>query len=294
MANSPYKRRFGDRKDGRLLRSLAPFYKFTPFIMKTRNDASNHFRGSVDVSAIDHYSREKRLEGYKGLGPLHIFIAAYIRTISQRPAINRFVSGQHIFARNNIEIVMTVKRALTADATETTIKVEFSPTDTVFDVYYKMDAAIRVIKNGEAENNTEQIAGILFKFPRLMLRFIISTLSAMDYFGLLPQALVNASPFHGSMIITDLGSLGIPPIYHHLYNFGNLPVFISFGAKRRITELDRSGQAVQRKYLDYLVVTDERICDGYYYASAFKCMKQYLCNPKLLELPPEHVEQDVF
>ena len=269
MSNLPYKRRLGDRKDGRLLRSLAPFYKFTPFIMKTRNDASNYFRGSVDASAIDHYSQEKRLAGYKGFGPLHIFIASYIRTISQRPAINRFVSGQHIFARNNIEIVMAIKRAMNVNATETTIKVEFLPTDTIFDVYYKMDQAIRVIKTDETGNNTEQVAGIFSRFPRLILRFIVSILAAMDYFGLLPQALINASPFHGSMIITDLGSLGIPPIYHHLYNFGNLPVFISFGAKRRVIELDDNGQAIQRKYLDYLVVTDERICDGYYYASAF-------------------------
>lgn len=294
MTDLSYRRRFGDRKDGRLLRSLAPFYKFTPFIMKTRNDACNYFRGSVEVSEIDRYSREKRSEGYKGLGALHIFIAAYIRMISQRPAINRFVSGQHIFARHNIEIVMTVKRAMTVDASETTIKVEFTPSDTIFDVYQKMNAAIQVIKNGEEENNTEQIAGILFKFPRLILRFIIGTLSAMDYFGLLPQALLNASPFHGSMIITDLGSLGIPPVYHHLYNFGNLPVFISFGTKRSAIELDRSGQAIHRKYLDYLAVTDERICDGYYYASAFKCLRHYLRNPSLLELPPEHVEQDIF
>ena len=91
-----------------------------------------------------------------------------------------------------------------------------------------------------------------------------------------------------------MGSLGIPPIYHHLYNFGTLPMFIAFGAKRKAVELDREGKAVERKYIDFMVVMDERVCDGYYYASSFKYMKMYLHNPSLLEVPPENVVEDLF
>ena len=294
MANG-YKRRFGDRKEGRQVRSLDAFNKFIPFIMKSRNDASNQFNDSVEVTEIDRWLRAKRTEGWKGLGMLHVFLAAYIRVVAARPAVNRFVSGQRIFARRNIEIVLTVKRTLTDDGSETTIKVEFEPTDTIFDVYRKMNLAIDEIKadNGDG-NNTEQVANALCKLPRLVLRFTIWLLHLLDYFDLLPQSLLNASPFHGSMIITDLGSLGIPPVYHHLYNFGNLPVFLAFGAKRRAYELDKTGTPVERKYMDYTVVTDERICDGYYYSTAFKHLKYYLRNPELLETPPEKVEEDVF
>jgi hypothetical protein len=96
------------------------------------------------------------------------------------------------------------------------------------------------------------------------------------------------------MIITDLGSIGIPPIYHHIYNFGNLPLFVAFGAKRRVTELDRVGVPVERKYIDYKVVMDERTVDGMYYALAFKYLKYFLKNPAELETPPESVKEDVF
>ena len=240
MAEATYKRRFGDRKEGRLLRSLEPFYKFTPYIMAKKNDACNCFADSVEISDIDRWLREKRLEGYKGMGMLHLFIAGYVRTVAHCPGLNRFVSGQRIYARNNIEVVMTVKRALTTEAPETTIKIIFEPTDTVFDVYRKLNEKIDEIKANDGENNTEQVAGALIKAPRLLLKFVIWVLNGMDYFGLLPQSLLDASPFHGSMIITDLGSLGIPPIYHHLYNFGNLPLFIAFGAKHRRVELDKS------------------------------------------------------
>ena len=161
-------------------------------------------------------------------------------------------------------------------------------------VYRKMNEKIDEIKYGDQDNNTEQVAGALLKLPRFLLRFAIGCLRVMDYFGIIPQKLLDASPFHGSMIITDMGSLGIPPIYHHLYNFGNLPMFIAFGAKRKAVELDREGKPVERKYIDFMAVMDERVCDGYYYASSFKYMKMFMHNPALLEVPPEKVVEDLF
>ena len=153
---------------------------------------------------------------------------------------------------------------------------------------------IFILRSGGEDNNTEQVAGALLKLPRFLLRFAIGCLRVMDYFGIIPQKLLDASPFHGSMIITDMGSLGIPPIYHHLYNFGTLPMFIAFGAKRKAVELDREGKAVERKYIDFMAVMDERVCDGYYYASSFKYMKMFMHNPSLLEVPPENVVEDLF
>ena len=161
-------------------------------------------------------------------------------------------------------------------------------------VYRKMNEKIDEIKYGDQDNNTAQVAGALLKLPRFLQRFAIGCLRVMDYFGGIPQKLRDASPFHGSMIITDMGSLGIPPIYHHLYNFGNLPMFIAFGAKRKAVELDREGKPVERKYIDFMAVMDERVCDGYYYASSFKYMKMFMHNPALLEVPPEKVVEDLF
>ena len=161
-------------------------------------------------------------------------------------------------------------------------------------VYRKMNEKIDEIKYGGEDNNTEQVAGALLKLPRFLLRFAIGCLRVMDYFGIIPQKLLDASPFHGSMIITDMGSLGIPPIYHHLYNFGTLPMFIAFGAKRKAVELDREGKAVERKYIDFMAVMDERVCDGYYYACSFKYMRMFMHNRSLLEVPHEIVVEDLF
>lgn len=293
MSTTGNRRRIGDRKEGRRLRTLPALNLFTPYIMIDRNDSCNQFAGSIEISETDRWLRAKRQEGYKGLGMLHLFIAAYIRVISQLPGLNRFVAGQKIYARNEILINMMVKRGITTDSEETCAKVVFEPTDTIYDVYRKMNDAVEEIRASD-DSGTEKVAGALMKIPGLFLKFAVWILKIMDYFDLIPMSLLRASPFHGSMIVTDLGSLGIPPIYHHIYNFGNLPVFLAFGAKRRVMELDRHGNPVERKYVDYKIVCDERIVDGAYYAAAFKFMKYYLKNPNELERAPEKVIEDIF
>ena len=228
------------------------------------------------------------------MGLLHLFIAAYVRTLAYCPGLNRFVSGQRIYSRFGIQVVMSVKREMDTGASDASIKVHFEPTDTINDVYRKMNEAIDAIKANDGSNDMENIAAALTSLPRFMQKFIVRALYILDYFGIMPAGLLEASPFHGSMIITDMGSLGIPPIYHHIYNFGNLPVFLSFGARRRAIEPDRTGHLVERRYVDLCAVLDERICDGFYYATAFKYIKYFIRNPQLLELPPDEVREDVF
>ena len=288
------RRRFGDRKDGRLLRSLPAYTKFMPYIMATRNDALNLYEESMEVTEVDRRLRRLRVEGYKGIGILHFMIAAYIRIVSMLPGLNRYVAGRRIYAGNDITVVMTVKRTLSIDATETSIKVHFEPTDTIFDVYRKMNEKIDEVKATEENNNTEDVADALARLPRFLLRFVIQILRILDYFDLLPQSLLEASPFHGSLIITDLGSLRIRPVFHHIYNFGTLPVFIAFGAKRHAYELDRHGNMVDHKYVDCKFTLDERTTDGHYWAQAFQAWRYIFQHPEILEQPPTRIVEDVY
>ena len=106
------KRRFGDRRDGRYLRSLDPYNSMAPYIMKVKSESSNFFSDSIEIKGIESYLRNKRRQGYPGIGILHLVVASYVRTISQYPGLNRFISGQRIFARKNIEFIMTVKKEM--------------------------------------------------------------------------------------------------------------------------------------------------------------------------------------
>ena len=290
---SEFARRPGDRKDGRLLRTLPAFNKFVPYIMPQRNDRFVHYEEAFEVSAVDRRLRQLRTEGYKGIGMLHFLIATYVRTVSMLPGLNRFVAGRRIYAHKDIEVVMTVKRELTIDATETTIKVRFQPTDTIFDVYRKMNEKINEIKDSDENNGTEDFAEVAAGLPRFLLRAAIGLLRMMDYFGWLPEKLTDVSPFHGSMIITDLGSLRIGPVYHHIYNFGTLPVFIAFGAKRHAYEINRQGKVIDNKYVDTKMVVDEGIVDGHYYAQLVRAFRYMFEHPEILESPPTKVVEDI-
>ncbi len=290
------KRKWGDRKDGRRLRTLSPISMVSPYIMKTRAGAQNKVHYTLDIENVEEYIRKKRQEGLKSFGVLHVLVAAYIRTVSRRPAINRFISGQKIYARNSIETIMAIKMSMTLDAPDTMIKLSFSPDVTAEDVYRAFVKEIEANRGEgvEEESAFDKTARILRYIPGLLLKFTVSLLSFLDYFGLLPRFLLKVSPFHGSMVITSMGSLGIPPIYHHLYDFGNIPLFIAYGAKKKMIVPQRGTCAPEyKKFLDFTVTTDERICDGYYFASALKVLCNILENPDVLDAPPAEVVYDI-
>ena len=287
------KRRFGDRREGRRLRTLDPYHAMTPFIMREKSDASNYFTDVIEVTQIEKYLRKKRTDGYPGMGMLHLFTAVYIRTAAKYPAINRFCSGQRVYARENVEFMMTIKKQLKIDADATSIKASFDRSATIDDVYNSINEQISKVRDAGEATSTDDIAATLVKLPRVILRLTVRFLELIDYFGMLPKSIIDASPFHGSVIITDLGSIGLPAIYHHLYNFGNLPIFIALGAKKRQHEVDSEGKVVLKKYVDYKLVVDERICDGFYFSQAFKYFKSILKNPEVLNEPPDEIVDDI-
>lgn len=280
-------------KEGRRIRSIKPIDAVSPFIMPTRTGASNIFSTSVDISKCEELIKHMRAEGMKGLGMIHIFMAAYTRVISQLPGLNRYIRGQRLYARKNMEICMTIKKELSLNAPETVIKIDATPCDTLSTIYDKLVEEVSKNKQDGDQNSMDGVARVLMSFPSIFLKMTVWFLKMLDYFGLLPRALTKLSPFHGSMFITNLGSLGIPPVFHHLYDFGNLPIFIAMGAKRAEYVLNKDGVAEKRKFIDFTIVCDERICDGHYYATAFKMFKRILEKPEQLLTPPEKVVEDI-
>ena len=289
------KRRLGDRKDGRKLRFLTAMHYVEPFIMKDRNDAHNLFEDVIDITNAESYLAEKHKAGYTDLSLLHIILAAYVRVVSERPGINRFVAGQRVYAHKTIECVMDIKKQMSLEAPDTCIKVAFNADDTVDEVYEKFDRVVSAIRNAPDETSSfDRLNKVIALIPGLLCRWTVGFLRFLDYFGLMPRKILELSPFHGTMIVTSMGSLGIRPIYHHIYDFGNLPVFFSYGGRRSEVICDAEGHASVRKCIELNVVTDERICDGYYYASAFKIIKRHAENPELLEVKPETVCEDIL
>ncbi len=285
---------WGDRSDGRRVRTLPPISVATPYLMVHRNEANNFIRDEIEISDLERYVREKRREGLTSFSITHVFIAAYVRCVAKYPAVNRFLSGQRVYSRgDDIQFCMVVKKEMTLEAPDTAIKLHLSPSDTVYDVYRKMEAAVKEVKKEELDSSFDQTAYVLTLLPGLLFKFAVWLLKLLDYFGLLPKFLLEVSPFHGSVFFTSMGSLGIPAIVHHLYDFGNLPAFVAFGCKYRRNEIANDGTVLQKKFMDITYNLDERICDGYYYAAVLKYMRRLLADPARLDVAPETVVQDI-
>ena len=286
---------WGDRVDGRRIRTLSPMAQITTYFQWERNICSNLFEESFEISNVDRYIRQKRREGLKDFGITHVLLAAYVRGIAKYPQLNRFIAGQRVYSRGeDIQYCMVVKKEMTVESPDTSIKVHLNPRDTAKDVCEKLNAAVESVKSTkELDSNLDGLIDMFNLIPGLFLKFTVWLLKLLDYFGLLPLWLVELSPFHGSLFFTSMGSLGIPPIYHHLYDFGNLPIFGAFGMKRKAYEITEDGSVVQKKYIDVKFVTDERIVDGFYYATFFKYFKRLIAHPEILDNPPDEVVRDI-
>ena len=293
MADLGYAKRSGDRREGRRLRTMDARRSVMPYFMRKRSESLSTLADSVEVSSIERWLLEKRAEGWAGLGFIHLLIAAYVRTVSMRPAINRVVAARRVYARSEIEVILNVKRSSSSEAAETSVKVAFSPTDTVFDVYRRLSEAIDGVRADVIVSESERVASSLARLPRPLLRLFTAVLRIMDWFDWLPRSWLDESPFHGSLLVVDMGSLGTMPVEAAIPEFGDIPCAVSFGAKRKVLEPTEDGRCTERRYVDYRFTCDGRIADSYYYASALKCLKYFMKNPAHLELPPETIEDDI-
>lgn len=285
------KKRFGDRYDGRRVRHSDPTNMIIPFIMRERNDAEVFFDAEVNMSRIDELIREKRKNGEEAR-TLDYIIAIIVRTISQYPRMNRFIAGRRCFARDNILISMVIKRELNTHTPETAVKFEFDPKSTVSDISKKIDETIEKTKQKDDVNSTDKLMKTLNGLPRCLFSFAVWFMRFTDFYGILPKAVHNASPFHTSVFITNMGSIGAEPIYHHIYNFGSTSLFIAMGNKRKQRVIGKDGKIQERKVMKLRFVADERIADGYYLAVALKYFSNLFEHPELLEAPPENVVED--
>ncbi len=279
-------------KEFRRVKTAPPMQVVIPYIMVDRVGSQNFITDTVDIEKLEKYMKEKQAEGMTNISMMHVMIAAYVRLVSQRPQLNRFIRGQRIWTRRNVEISLTIKKEMLLESPDTVVKITVPPDATLKDVYDALNEKIvgyRENPGGDFDNT----AKVLTCLPGLLFKFTVASLRFLDYFGLMPKFIQKVSPFHCSYFITSMGSLGIPPIYHHLYDFGTCPVFFAFGAKRRVYEPDSEGQIKKKQYMDFTFVLDERICDGYYYASSLRLLKQIIRNPAQLDNPPEKVIEDI-
>ena len=279
---------FGFRPDGRRLKDVDPIVQITPYLMPMRCDAQVFLEHKADYEKMARYIAEKNREGEK-ITFMQIIAAAYVRSVSQLPELNRFIYNKQYYARDNCSISYVVlKDPQNNKSNEVTARIEFDLTDTIFDVRDRMVAAQETIRTEEEDAFVTKLAGTLLKIPGLATVFTkIGIL--LDRYGLVPAALIKELPFFSGLFITNNASIGLHHVWHHIYNFGNVGMFIGMGSVMKEATVDSEGKARMRRWLPLGMTADERMCSGAHFAEFFALMVKYMDNPQLLETPPERI-----
>ena len=220
---------FGRRPDGRRLKDVDPIVQITPYLMPMRCDAQVFLEQKLDYEMLARYIARKAAEGQK-VTFMQIVVAAYVRGVSQHPEINRFIKNKQYYARNNCSVSYTILKEMQHhDSPETVVRILFDLTDTLFDVRDRMNDAVEKNRGEDTSNFADKLAKGVLSVPGLA-TLIVALVRVLDRYGLAPSVLLNELPFYSSMFITNNGSIGLHHVWHHIYNFGNVSMFLGMGS----------------------------------------------------------------
>ena len=279
---------FGRRPDGRRLKAQDPIVQITPYLMPMRCDAQVFLEHKVDYEKLSRYIVKKSREGQK-ITFMQILVAAYVRAISRNPEANRFIFNKQYYVRNNCSVSYTVlKDPQDTNSNETTVRILFDLTDTVFDVRDRMNDAVEKSRATEDGDFVIRLARAVLAVPGLA-TLIVGMVRLLDRYGIAPSILIKELPFYSGMFITNNGSIGLHHPMHHIYNFGDVNLFIGMGTLLKEAFVESDGRTRMRRWLPLGITADERVCSGAHYAAFFFDIMHLLDNPEELENPPEQV-----
>ena len=272
------------RADGKRVKNADPMYTVAPFIMDKRYDSMNMIELDIPAEPIQKYINERRNKDGVTISHMAVILSAYLRTLAEFPSLNRFIVNKRIYARNEIAVGMVVLQGGKMD-NGTMSKMYFDYENTIDDVNNIINDYVEENRANAANNSTEKLIKFLLSLPGV-LPIGVALFKFLDKHGLLPKAIIDASPFHTSLVISNLASIRTNHIFHHVYEFGTTGILITMGNSREVAKR-KGGEIIHEKCIPLGIVMDERICSGSYFALAFRKMKKYLSDPTLLESEPE-------
>lgn len=280
------KRRFGDRKDGTLLRNLDGMHFITPLLYPNRCDNEAYISETIDLTNINAYLERKNAnETEFRYTMFHLIVAAMIKTITLRPKMNRFIANKNFYQRNEVTASFVVKKQFADEAAEGLAVIHAKDDSTVDTIHEELRHQIMDCRDVHKVDSSSDSMDFFNKMPRWLGKFLVWIITRLDVHGWVPKSLIETDPYYCSVVLSNLGSIKLKSGYHHLTNWGTCSVFCIIGEKSMRPVFHADGTHEMREMLDLGLTIDERLADGYYYSKTIKLLKTLLENPELLETP---------
>jgi hypothetical protein len=276
------------RSDGSFVKRAPTLRRLMPFLMPTRNEAAVYFEQQIEVgpamALLARMNADRAPEHRVTL--FQLLLIGMARTLALRPVLNRFIVGRRLYQRKRIELSFAVKKEKSDAGGLTTVKVAVDPRE-------PLEAALGRIGEHVGEGRgprklaSEKEMDIVTMLPRVVVRFVMAVQRLLDYWNLLPPSMIRTDPLYASAMIANLGSVGLDSAYHHLFEYGTVPIFVTMGRIKKAVVPGEGDQPVVRDVVSLKYSLDERIADGLYCARSLDLLKEMLEVPdKLLEPLP--------
>lgn len=291
---SETKRKWGDRKDGTWINKTDSMHLFMPFLYPKRTDAEAVVQEEVDVAPLLDFVAAKNAQNPEDRYTVfNAFTTAIMKTITLRPQLNRFYKGGRLYQRNYLALAFVAKKKFTEGSEESLLFFKARETDTVTDLHDRIYKVLNRIRKKDENDKTTDIIGVLCRFPRPIVYFLMRIFRILDFYGKMPNALISDDPHFASVWITNLGSIKLNANYHHLNNWGTNSMFVVVGEMHDKVVPDGNGGVTVKKVLPFAITLDERITDGFYCSRSVKLLKYLLAHPEYLDRPAgEEVDFD--
>lgn len=266
---------FGRRPDASLARDLPAIRRFMPFVSPRRNDSLVYFTNDLSVEAALAFleERNRRRPADKPMTLFHLLLRALVRMLDERPRLNRFTAGGRVWQRDGVWITFSAKRVFDDQSPIITVKRRFDPGETLDQMVDGLHAGLSEGRSGRKSSSDREM-DLLLRLPAPLVRLVVALARGIDALGLLPASMIRSDPMFASAFVANLGSVGLEAGYHHLWEYGNIPIFCVLGRLKPGPD----GRRVVTLKWSY----DERVEDGLYCARSLEILRELVEAPEKL------------
>ncbi|MDF1663692.1 MAG: 2-oxo acid dehydrogenase subunit E2 [Planctomycetota bacterium] len=270
---------FGWRPDGDVVQNVPATRRIMPFIMRSRNESAVYFEQHVDMAKAQAFIQKTRDESGAKVTLLHLVIWALGQVLEKRPRLNRFTAGGRIYQRRGIWASFSAKKGKSDDHPIVVIKKQIRPEMSFIEL---VTGVLESVKEGKSDkkSSTDKELAFFLSWPVFLLSWFIGFAMKLDQWGFLPGFFIRDDPMFASVFIANLGSLKMDAGYHHLYEYGNIPIFITLGQIKAENFIQDDGSVGKRSIMTVRYSFDERIEDGLYCLQSLAQFQDILEDPE--------------
>lgn len=279
-------KKWGDRRDGTLIRDIDSMHFIMPLIYPNRCDNEAFISERIDLTAANAYLEQKNAgEPEYKYNLFQLIVTAMVKTITLRPKMNRFIVNGNMYQRNDVSAAFVVKKLFADDGAEGLAFIHMEDGDTLDTIHEKIYKFVSKTRRADSVDESTENMDIFNKLPRWVSKTAVKFVCFLDRHGWVPKSYIATDPYYSSVVLTNLGSIKLHSGYHHLTNWGTTSIFCAIGEKKPRPFFDEDGNCTMKDSIDLGLTIDERIADGYYYSKTVRLLRHLIEHPELLDKP---------